>query len=77
MPQGIVGQRCLENKMLPGHGVDKIDATGQQGYGTVRIAATGTILEVALNGTAHGRELTAYLMMTSRQQVDFQHIVTL
>ena len=49
--------------------MNEANASGKEGDAAVGIAARRTILEVALDGTADGGELTAYLMVTAREEL--------
>ena len=52
------------------------DAAGVEGDAAVGVGARGAVFEVALDGAADRGKLTADLMMTAGQQLDFDQVVT-
>ena len=55
--------------------MNEANASGKEGDAAVGIAARRTILEVALDGTADGGELTAYLMVTAREELHLEELI--
>ena len=74
-PEAIVGYGSLQGKFLPRDGMNEANASGKEGDAAVGIAARRTILEVALDGTADGGELTAYLMVTAREELHLEELI--
>ena len=75
MPQRVVGQGSIDNNLLVADGMFKLDMAGKQRDTAVWIAATGTVFKIAFDGASDGGELTANLMMTSRQKLHFQQVI--
>lgn len=51
------------------------DAARMQTDAAVRIGAFGPILQVALDGATHVRQLATYLMVAARAEVDLQQVI--
>ena len=55
--------------------MNELHSTGEQRDTAIGIGTTGTILQIALDGTANLGQLTANLVMTARQQLNLQQRV--
>jgi hypothetical protein len=56
--------------------MDELHTTGMKRDAAVRIGTAGTVFQVSLDGTAHGRELTAYLVVTACEKLHLHEVVT-
>ena len=52
--------------------MDESNLVSLEAYPSVRVRTRRSIFEVSLDGTAHMRQLAAYLMMAAGEQLHFQ-----
>ena len=55
----------------------KLHAARHERYTAIGVAAGCTILQIAFNGTAHGCQLTADLVVATGHQIHFEHAVVI
>ena len=55
--------------------MNKFHVAGKQGDTAVGIAPWSAIFQISLDGTAHIGQLTAYLMVPTRQKMHFKKVV--
>ena len=65
VPQSILRHRSSDGYQLFADRMDELDLAGVKAYSSVGIASGSSVFEVAFNGTAHGSQLAANLVMTS------------
>lgn len=72
LPKVIVRNGSDNLYLLQGYGMDEFSAAGVQADAAVFVGAVEAIFQVALDGAADLRQLTAYLMMTTCLEMDFE-----
>ena len=65
-PRSFVGDGCFHIDGLMAHRMLEADATRMETDTSIGVAARSAIFQVAANGTSHGCQLTADLMMAPR-----------
>lgn len=72
VPEIVVGNRCRDDDVLVTDRVHELDTASMQRYASIGIAALGTVFQVALDGATDGRQLAAYLVVTTRLEVNLK-----
>ena len=73
----IVGQGSRDVDFVAAHGMGEADAVSLKRNAAVGVAARSTVLEVALDGAADGRQLRPDLVLAAGNQIHLQQPVAL
>lgn len=76
MPEVVVGHGGSDGDVDVADRMNELDAAGMKADTTVRVAALGTVFQVALDGATDGRQLAAYLVVTTRLEVNLKQRIT-
>ena len=74
-PERVIGDGGGDVNPLVTDGMIEADTAGVQADAAVGIAAWIAVFQIAANGATDVRQLTAYLMMTAREQLHLKQMV--
>ncbi len=77
MPQSIIRNGRYDGDWLFADGVDKFRLSAVERDAAIGVAARGSVLQVTLDGKPDVRELAAYLMMPTCEELYFKQRVAL